>query len=553
MDSPGDSTYRSFRISGRLIDVHQRRIFPATIVVRDGRIAEVREDAAAAGDTYLAPGFVDAHIHVESSLLPPSEFSRLAVVHGTVGTVSDPHEIGNVLGTEGITWMLADAAAAAVKIRFGAPSCVPATPFDRSGAVLGPVEIERLLASPGIGYLSEMMNYLGVIAGDVDVMAKLAAARRAGVPIDGHAPGLVGPGLAAYVVAGITTDHECVALDEAREKRSLGMKILIREGSAAKNFEKLWPLLLESPEICMLCSDDKHPNDLVEGHIDELVRRALAHGADLFDVWRAASVNAVAHYSLDVGLLRPGDPADFIEVTSVREPRVLRTWIDGRLVAEQGQTRIERRAVQPVNQFAAQSKKARDFALPAAGTLARVIEAIDGQLVTGERRLAPTVRDGWVVGDVDRDVLKMALVDRYRDAPPAMAMVNGFGLRHGALASSVSHDSHNILAVGVDDNALAQAVNAIIANRGGLSVVTDDGQSAVLPLPIAGLMSDADGYRAAAEYARLDTLAKSLGSTLSAPFMTLSFMALLVIPALKLGPTGLFDVKAFRPVSLWVN
>ena len=547
------STDRSFRISGRLIDVHQRRIFAATIVVRDGRVAEVREDAAPAGDSFLAPGFVDAHIHIESSLLPPSEFSRLAVVHGTVATVSDPHEIGNVLGSEGVAWMLADAAAAAIKIRFGAPSCVPATSFDLSGAVLGPAEIERLLALPGIGYLSEMMNYPGVITGDANVMAKLAAARRAGLPIDGHAPGLVGPGLAAYVAAGITTDHECVALDEAREKRSLGMKILIREGSAAKNFDKLWPLLIESPEVCMLCSDDKHPNDLVEGHIDELVRRALAQGADLFDVWRAASVNPVAHYSLDVGLLRPGDPADFIEVTSAREPRVLRTWIDGRLVAEQGQTRIERRAVQPVNQFAAQPKETRDFALPAEGTLARVIEAIDGQLVTRERRLAPAARDGWVVGDVNRDVLKMALVDRYRDALPAMALVNGFGLRHGALASSVSHDSHNILAVGADDEALARAVNAVIANQGGLSVVTDDGPAAVLPLPIAGLMSDADGYRVAADYARLDALAKSLGSALSAPFMTLSFMALLVIPTLKLGPKGPFDVTAFRPISLWAS
>jgi adenine deaminase len=553
MISAAPSTYRSFCVSGNLIDVHQRHIYPATIAVHDGRIAEVREDATPAGDSFLAPGFVDAHIHIESSLLPPSEFSRLAVAHGTVATVSDPHEIGNVLGSDGVAWMLADAAAAAVKIRFGAPSCVPATSFDMSGAVLGPAEIEHLLALPGIGYLSEMMNYPGVIAGDVDVMAKLAAARRAGVPIDGHAPGLVGPGLAAYVAAGITTDHECVAIDEAREKRSLGMKILIREGSAAKNFEQLWPLLVESPDVCMLCSDDKHPNDLVEGHIDELVRRALAHGADLFDVWRAASVNPIAHYSLDVGLLRPGDPADFIEVTSAREPRVLRTWIDGRLVAEQGQSLIERKIVEPVNQFAARPKEARDFALPAAGTLARVIEAIDGQLVTGERRLAPAARGGLVVGDVDRDVLKMALVDRYRDAPPAMALVNGFGLRHGALASSVSHDSHNILAVGVDDDALAKAVNAVIATSGGLSVVTDDGQAAVLPLPIAGLMSDADGYRVAAEYARLDALAKSLGSTLSAPFMTLSFMALLVIPALKLGPTGPFDVKAFRPVSLWVN
>jgi adenine deaminase len=546
-------TNASFRVAGKLIDVHARRIFPATILVERGRIAEVREDPTPAGESYFAPGFVDAHIHVESSLLPPSEFSRLAAVHGTVGTVSDPHEIGNVLGTDGVAWMLADAARAAVKIRFGAPSCVPATPFDRSGATLGPAEVERLLASPGIGYLSEMMNYPGVIAGQPDVMEKLAAARRAGVPIDGHAPGLVGPGLAAYVASGITTDHECVELDEAREKLSLGMKILIREGSAAKNFDKLWPLLVESPDACMFCSDDKHPNDLVDGHIDELVRRALDRGADLFDVWRATAVHPVAHYSLNVGLLRLGDPADFIEVTSPRQPRVLRTWIDGHLAAERGRPLIERRAVQPVNQFAARCKQPADFALPVGGSQARVIEAIDGQLVTGERRLAPAVRGASVVADLDRDVLKIAVVDRYRNAPPALGLVHGFGLQRGALASSVSHDSHNILAVGVADDSLTRAVNAVVETGGGLSVVADDGPVEVLPLPIAGLMSDGDGYRVATEYARLDALAKSLGSPLSAPFMTLSFMALLVIPSLKLGPTGPFDVTAFRPVSLWTS
>jgi adenine deaminase len=547
------SVEESFRVSGNLIDVHQRRVYPATVEVRAGRIVEVREETAGVYATYLAPGLVDAHVHIESSLLPPSEFSRLAVVHGTVATVSDPHEIGNVLGAEGVAWMLADAGVAALKICFGAPSCVPATPFDRSGAELGPTEIEQLLALSGIGYLSEMMNYPGVISGHDAVMAKLAAARRANLPIDGHAPGLVGAGLIAYVAQGITTDHECVALDEAREKRSLGMKIQIREGSAAKNFEQLWPLLLESPEACMLCSDDKHPNDLVEGHIDVLVRRALDGGANLFDVWRAASVHPVAHYGLAVGLLRRGDPADFIEVTSIHKPEVRRTWIDGRLMAQDGRSLIDRSIVRPINQFDARHKRASDFALAAAGTVARVIEALDGQLTTAERREKPAVRDGMVVCDVDRDLLKIVLVDRYRDVPPVVGLVSGFGLKKGAIASSVSHDSHNVIAVGVDDDSLALAVNAIVDFGGGLSVAIKAGETSVLPLPIAGLMSDADGYQVAEDYRRLDALAKQLGSTLTAPFMTLSFMALLVIPTLKLGPTGLFDVAKFQPVSLWVE
>ena len=349
-------------VSGNLIDIHRRRVYPATVVIRDGRIAEIVEEPGAAYSTYLAPGFVDAHIHIESSMLPPSEFSRLAVAHGTVASVSDPHEIGNVLGMEGVAWMLADAREAALKICFGAPSCVPATPFDHAGAELGAAEIEELLRWPGIGYLSEMMNYPGVIAGRPEVLAKLEVARRASVPIDGHAPGVRGDDLATYIAAGITSDHECVALDEAREKRARGMKILIREGSAARNFEALWPLLRESPESCMLCSDDKHPNDLVTGHIDDLVRRAMVNGVDRFDVWRAASLHPVEHYRLSVGLLRPGDPADMIEVDSLDQPRVLRTWIDGRLVAENGRSLVPRRFVKPINRFDASPKRPDDFA-----------------------------------------------------------------------------------------------------------------------------------------------------------------------------------------------
>jgi adenine deaminase len=549
MSSGIGETGQKFQISGNLIDIHRRAVYPATIAVRGGKIAAIDEISTPQA-TYLAPGFVDAHVHIESSMLPPAEFSRVAVTHGTVATVSDPHEIANVLGADGVRWMLANAQHATLQIHFGASSCVPPTQFDRSGARLDAAAITELLSWEQIDYLAEVMNYPGVIRGEPDLKAKLAAAIKSSKLIDGHAPGLRGMDLASYVAAGITTDHECVALDEAREKLALGMKILIREGSAAKNYDALWPLLKDSADRCMLCSDDKHPNDLVKGHIDELVRRSLALGVDLFDVWRVASVNPVEHYRLNVGLLRPGDRADFIEVDSLSQPRVLRTWINGRLVAQDGATLVARHASSLVNRFAAGPKQASDFRLPAQGSRVRVIDALDRQLVTGELVVAPKVVDGQVVADPDRDILKIAFVERYSDVPPAVALIHNFGLRSGAIASSVSHDSHNVLAVGASDEALTRAINAVVSARGGLAVAGLDGEE-VLPLPIAGLMSDADGYEVGAQYARLNTHAKALGSKLTAPLMTLSFMALLVIPALKLSPHGLFDVSAFRPVDLW--
>ncbi len=540
----------AFQTSGNLIDVHRREVYSATVTIQDGRIAAI-DRISTPQATYLAPGFVDAHVHVESSMLPPAEFARLAVRHGTVATVSDPHEIANVLGIDGVRWMLESAQHTVMQIHFGASSCVPPTQFDRSGARLDAGEIAELLSWPEIGYLAEVMNYPGVVRGEPDLMAKLAAAKKAGKLTDGHAPGLRGADLAKYVAAGITTDHECVALDEAREKLALGMKILIREGSAAKNFDALWPLLLDSAERCMLCSDDKHPNDLLEGHIDGLVRRSLANGANLFDVCRAASVNPVEHYGLNIGLLRPGDRADLVEVDSMSQPRVLRTWIGGRLVAERGNSLLPRHESSRVNRFAAFPKRTEDFQIRAQGSRVRVIEALDRQLATHELVVAPKIVDGEVVPDPGRDILKIALIDRYQDVRPAVALVHNFGLRSGAIASSVSHDSHNVLAVGASDEALVRAVNAVISARGGLAVVGADGES-VLPLPIAGLMSDGDGYEVGQHYARLDAHAKALGSKLTAPLMTLSFMALLVIPQLKLSPHGLFDVTAFKPVDLWV-
>ena len=548
MHTSGDDV---FRISGNLVDPIARRIRPATLSVADGRIAEISWDTIEHA-TWLLPGFVDAHVHVESSLLPPHEFARMAVAHGTVATVSDPHEIANVLGITGVDFMLDDARDSPFTFHFGAPSCVPATRFDRSGATIGADGVAALLDRPEIGSLAEMMNYPGVVAGDAEVLAKIAAAAARGKPVDGHAPGLRGDALKAYVAAGITTDHECVTLVEAREKLALGMRILIREGSAARNFDALASLIDDRPDMCMLCSDDLHPDRLAAGHVDALVRRALARGSALFDVLQAACVNPVRHYRLPVGLLQPGDRADFIEVDDLARMRVRRVFIDGHLAADDGVTTWPRRPSAAPNRFDTGPKSADDFLIrlpDAAGRSVRVIEARDGQLVTGCVTMPARVEEGCVMADPASDVLLIALVDRYGDRPPALALVRSFGLHDGAIASSVAHDSHNIVAVGTSPQALARAVNLVIEARGGLAAVGPAAER-LLPLPIAGLMSDRPGAEVAAAYTEIDAFAKALGSRLSAPFMTLSFMALLVIPALKLGPMGLFDVERFAPVGL---
>jgi len=532
-------------ISGKVVDLHRREVFPGTVEWAGGRITAVHRDGRVKENRLIMPGLVDAHIHIESSLLPPSEFARLAVIHGTVATVSDPHEIANVLGEAGVRYMLADAKRSPLKFNFGAPSCVPATTFETAGAKLDAAAVARLLARDDVRYLAEVMNFPGVLGRDPELMAMIAAAWREGKQVDGHAPGLRGAQAKAYADAGPTTDHECFTLEEANDKLAAGMKILIREGSAARNFEALASLLKTHPRSCMLCCDDLHPDLLVKRHLDEHVRRALAMGADKFDVLRAASVNPVEHYRLKVGLLRAGDPADFIVVDGWKKFRVERTYIDGALVATDGRTRLKRLAPKIVNRFKARAVKAADFAVKPMGASVNVIEALNGQLVT-KHLTVPAAEIG-----VKHDVLKIAVVNRYASrAPVAVGYVRGFGLKAGALASSVAHDSHNIVAVGVDDASLAAAVNLVIAEKGGLSVAGSR-TKAVLPLPIAGLMAAVDGRTAARLYTKLDRTAKKLGSKLDAPFMTLSFMALLVIPDLKLSDRGLFSAAkwGFVPVD----
>ena len=546
----------SLSIQVNVIDLATRTIQPGTIHITDGRIAAIVPTGATGPDAalpYALPGFVDAHVHIESSLLVPTEFARLAVTHGTVATVSDPHEIGNVLGVAGVEFMLENASHSPFKFCFGAPSCVPATPFETAGAEITTADIAKLFENPKIGYLAEMMNWPGVLHRDSDVMAKIALAHAAGRPVDGHAPGLRGDDAAHYASAGISTDHECFTAAEARDKLAVGMKILIREGSAARNFDALIELLPEHYANLMFCSDDKHPDTLVLGHINQLVQRAVALGNDVFEVLHVACVNPVQHYRLPVGLLREGDPADFITVANLQDFEVLQTYLDGQLVAENGRSLLPAAPIAVVNNFHARPVAAADFQVPApdsARPMLRVIECFDGQLITARVDLPARIENSLVVPDVATDVLKLAVINRYQPhVAPALAFIRGFGLKHGALASSVGHDSHNITAVGCDDESLARAVNLVIAAKGGLAAVGSDGQAILLPLPVAGLMSDQAGPEVARAYAAVDALAKQLGSPLAAPFMTLSFMALLVIPSLKLSDKGLFDGQQFAFVD----
>lgn len=544
----------SFSVSGQLIDLFQRRTYPAQVTVEDGLIRSITELETAPAH-YILPGFVDAHIHIESSMLVPVSFAQAAVVHGTVATVSDPHEIANVCGMAGVQYMIDNSKLSPFKFFFGAPSCVPATSFETAGATLDAADVAQLLQSDDIWYLSEMMNYPGVLYKDPEVMAKIKAAQKVGKPVDGHAPGLRGDEATAYARAGISTDHECVTLGEAIDKVFAGMHILIREGSAAKNYEALHKLLRLHPEKVMFCSDDKHPDELVLHHINDVVKRSLAHGYDLYDVLLAACCNPVWHYNLPVGLLQVNEPADFIVIDNLSDFNILKTYISGELVAENGKSLLPYMRAEPINNFKALPKTVDEFALKAmsASPAIRVIEAVEGQLVTNELQLPAKVEDGNIVSDTANDVLKLAVVNRYEpNAKVSVAFIKNFGLAYGAIASTVGHDCHNIIAVGVDDASLCEAVNALIASQGGISVVSAPGHVSVMPLPVAGLMSLDDAYTVGEAYTQIDKKAKELGTKMHAPFMTLSFMALLVIPALKLSDKGLFNGSKFAFTSVEV-
>lgn len=541
-------------IKGNIIDIFSRRIFPGELIIRNGIISEINPEKNSC-DTYILPGFIDAHVHIESSMLIPSEFARLAVVHGTVSTISDPHEIANVLGIEGIRYMIQNGKKVPFKFYFGAPSCVPATVFETAGAEISAEDISELFEKDGLLYLSEMMNYPGVLNGEEIVLQKISIAQKFKRPVDGHAPGLKGEDAGRYIYAGISTDHECFTLDEALDKLKYGMKILIREGSAAKNFEALHTLIKDYPDKVMFCSDDKHPNDLASDHINKIVKRSLNYGYDLFDVLRCASLNPVMHYGLKTGLLRTGDPADFIVIDNPDNFNILQTFIDGIKVAENGKTLIEKIDERIINKFNTSLKSESEFLLKLNGHInennckVRVIEALDGQLITSELSEIVNSDNDILLPDIENDILKLTVVERYKNSKPSVGFIKNFGLKKGAIASCVAHDSHNIIAVGTNDKDICSAVNALIKHNGGISAACGD-EIEVLPLPVAGIMTNNDGYETAEHYTRIDKLAKDFGSCLNAPFMTLSFMALLVIPQLKLSDKGLFDGKKFEFVSL---
>jgi adenine deaminase len=530
-------------IEGQLIDVHERRIYPSRIKIAEGIIQEITpiEEAPA---QFILPGFVDAHVHIESSMLLPAAFGRQAVTHGTVATISDPHEIANVLGLEGVQYMLENATYAPIKIFFGAPSCVPATQFETSGAILSASDVEHLLERDDIYYLSEMMNFPGVISSDPEVMAKIDCAKRLGKVVDGHAPGLRGHELYSYVDAGISTDHESYSLNEALEKLNLGMKILIREGSAAKNYDALHPLIERYPDRVMFCTDDLHPDDLLIGHINRIVVRSLKNGYDLFDVLQIACVNPILHYSLPVGLLRQGDHADFIIVDDISKMEVKATFVKGLLVYEKDTPLSLTPVPQEVNNFRRNPVSPEDFRVRDDGRPQNVIQAIDGELITTRVNAVLPSMDGKLVPDIAKDILKISVVNRYFDALPAVSFIMNMGITRGAFASTVAHDSHNIIVVGTSDAFIARAVNELIKVKGGLCAVMED-EIIVLPLPVAGLMSLSEAEEVGSLYSDLDRSVKEMGSQLRAPFMTLSFMALLVIPELKLSDKGLFDVSRF--------
>ncbi len=542
----------SLKIKGNIVDIESKKIFFGEVTVENRKIKSIEEISAFQNDfPFLIPGFIDSHVHIESSMLVPSEFAKIAVVHGTVATVSDPHEIANVCGIEGVEYMIENGKTAPFKFYFGAPSCVPATIFETAGSALDSNSVDGLLSKNDIHYLSEMMNFPGVLNHDDEVYSKINSAKKYNKPVDGHAPGLRGEEAKKYIEAGISTDHECFTKEEALDKLKYGMKILIREGSAAKNFEALIDLLKDFEDEIMFCSDDKHPDSLVKSHIDELCKRAVAKGIDIFKVLKAACINPVKHYKMNVGLLKPGDDADFIIVEDLKNFKVKATYIDGELVAENGISKIRTEKAPVINNFNCQRKNPKDFKIKISDYHGEVIEALDGQLITNKLSISPNKENGFYVSDVENDILKMAVVNRYNDAPVSIGFIKNFGFKKGAIASSVAHDSHNIIAVGVGDESICDAINLVIEQKGGISVA-DSGNPAfnqILPLPVGGLMSNEDGYKVADMYTSIDAAAKGLGSGLSAPFMTLSFMALLVIPHLKLSDKGLFDGDSFKLIS----
>lgn len=545
--------------SGHIIDIVNKKIIDGELTIKNNKVYSISEKEGISADApYIMAGFIDSHIHIESSMLLPRNFATQVVKFGTIGVVVDPHEIANVLGMQGVEYMIQDGKNVNFHFYNGTPSCVPATSFETSGAILNSEDVDKLLGNEDIYFLSEMMNYPGVLFKDEEVMRKISSAIKHKKPIDGHAPSVVGEDIKAYSSYGITTDHECSEIKETLEKINCGMKILIREGSAAKNFDNLLPLISSHPKDIMFCSDDKHPDDLLLGHINLLVKRALLAGYDLFDVLRTTSLNPKKHYNLDFGLLQEGDNADFIIVDNLQDFNVLSTYINGVEVYNR-QTGVSKELVLNEldtkvlpNKFNATYLSEEDIKVKCEQTKINVIECFDGELFTKSVQCEVKTENNYVISDTSKDILKIVVLNRYENTKPQVAFIKGFGFKQGAIASSVSHDSHNIVAVGVSDKEIVEAINLVVENKGGISLVCNTKKD-VLPLQIAGLMSKENCEIVAEKYKELNSKAKNLSNNLQSPYMTLSFMALLVIPELKLSDKGLFDSKNFKFTELFVK
>lgn len=538
------------KVFGNIVDVNHKSIIRGFVNIENGFIVEICEQDNPC-DNFIIPGFIDSHVHIESSMVTPGFFATTAVSRGTIGVVNDPHEIANVMGYDGIRYMVDDAAKVPFKFWFCAPSCVPATCFETTGGVIGVDDIERLLSRNDFVALSEMMNYPGVIYNDHDVMAKLKIAQKLGKPIDGHAPGLTGDNLKKYVSAGISTDHECTTIEEAREKIALGMKVIMREGSAARNINSLKPLLKSNPDDVMICTDDIHPDKLKSSYLDVIIAKLVNEGYDLFDVLRACTLNPSKHYKLNAGSLLPGQPADFVVIDNIKSFNVIETWIDGRKVYDKGKVLFQYDGSEAINRFNCREISKEDISVTSTGKSMKVIKSTDGSLIT-ERGSVNVSEGKKILSEPGSDLLKIVVKDRYHDGRPAVAFINGFELTRGAIACSVAHDSHNIVCVGCSDDDIVAAINEIIRLKGGMVVVNGDNIFSI-PLPIGGLMSPRSVEEMGDDFEKINSIVKSLGCNQEAPFMTLSFMALLVIPELKLSDKGLFDVSSFNFTELFAD
>ncbi|MDI6644268.1 MAG: adenine deaminase [Methanobacteriaceae archaeon] len=532
-------------LKGNILNVFSEEIYPAEIMVEKGIIKCVKplnEDLKG----YILPGFIDAHIHIESSMLTPSRFSEMVIPHGTTAVVADPHEIANVMGVDGIKYMIKDASSVPLKFFFTAPSCVPATPFETSGSILSSEDIDRLLDYREIVALGEMMNFPGVIGGDKEVFNKIETAKKHKKPIDGHAPLLTGDNLCKYVAAGISTDHECTQPQEAFEKRQMGMKIMLREGSSAKNLEDLLSVGGD-----FIVSDDKHPEDLLQGHLDVMIKKAVQLGLDPVKAIKMVTINPAQHYSLNNGAIQPGRSADLVIVDDLEKLNVESVYINGKLVSENGRPKFPVKPLTVDSTFLSSKKTRKDFEIfsPNESEKVRVIDVVEGQLITGESEAILNVENSKIQPKIDDDILKIAVVERYGHNRITNAFVRGFGLKSGAIASSVAHDSHNIIVVGTSGEDMARAVNLILKNKGGISITMDAKQYS-LKLPIAGLMSVESAREVSLKLKKLHQVVSTMGSNLKSPFMTMSFMALLVIPKIKISDQGLFDVESFQFVDV---